>query len=153
MKNSVRKSRWTRPGATGFARWAGLSAVILATLAMAACATAPTPKTDPVVQRAEARWAALFADDLEKAYSFYSPGYRSTTSLVDFGVSLRLRKVTWTGATYQRHQCDGDRCTVDFLVDYRVRKPVPGLDEFNGKSEEHETWVRTAGEWWYVPNK
>jgi len=138
-------------------RRAGVPALALAALiALAGCASTAQKSSnarDPVVQRAEARWAALLSDDLETAYSFYSPGYRSATSLIDFGVSMRLRKVTWTGATYRAHECQEDRCTVTFIVDYRVRKAVPGLDEYDGKSEDDETWVKTGGEWWYVPNK
>jgi len=132
-----------------------LGLALAAVFTLAACATTGQKSSakDPVVERAEGRWAALLADDLETAYSFYSPDYRSTTSLIDFGVSMRLRKVTWTGATYREHQCEDDRCTVIFVTDYRVRKPVPGLDEYNGKSEDRETWVKTGGEWWYVPNK
>jgi len=144
--------RW-RAHAIRPARILALSLILLSALAACATTAQKSSARDPVVERADARWAALLADDLETAYSFYSPGYRSATSLIDFGVSMRLRKVAWTGATYREHQCSDDRCTVTFVVDYRVRNPVPGLNEFDGKSEDRETWVKTGGEWWYVPNK
>lgn len=128
-----------------------LALLAIALLMLAACATAP--KTDLVVERAQARWDALIAGDLETAYSYYSPGFRSTNSLIDFGVAMRLRKVQWTSAAYREHLCEGDRCVVTFDLGYRVRRPVPGLSVWNGKDVVEDTWVRTGGKWWYLPNK
>ena len=123
----------------------------VAMLALAACAS--VPKTDPVVERAQARWDALIAGNLEMAYTFYSPGYRSGTSLIDFGVDMRTRKVQWTSATYRSHTCDGDRCKVLFDVGFRVPRPVPGLNVYDGKDTVEDTWIRSNGQWWYLPNK
>jgi hypothetical protein len=138
---------------SGFLRKrAGILMLALAALSLAACATT-APREDPVVERAKARWEAVLSGDLEKAYGYYSPGFRSANSLIDYGVSMRTRRVQWTGATYREHECDGDRCKVTFDIKYIVRNPVPGLKEYNGISESHEVWIRTGGEWWYVPNK
>ena len=120
-------------------------------LLLAACAAAP--KTDPVVERAQARWNALVAGDLETAYSYFSPGYRSTTSLVDYGVTLRKRPVKWTSAAYKDHSCEENRCIVRFDIGFRVPRPVPGLNVWNGNSVVEDTWVRTDGQWWYLPVK
>ncbi len=125
--------------------------VVATALTLAACATAP--KTDPVVARAQARWDALVAGDLETAYTYYSPGYRSSTSLIDFGVEMRTRKVRWTTATYKSHECDGDRCEVHFDVAFRVPRPVPGLSVYDGTDEVEDTWIRSDGQWWYLPKK
>lgn len=123
----------------------------LLALLLAACAT--TPKTPPVVERAQARWDAVISNRLEEAYTFYSPGYRSSASLIDFGVTMRTRRIQWTSATYRDHECDGDRCTVRFDIGFRVPKPVPGLDVYEGQDVAEDTWVRSNGQWWYVPNK
>jgi hypothetical protein len=131
----------------------GQTLILIAVVAaLSACATAP-PKTDPVVERAKARWEALLSDDLETAYSYYSPGYRSTTSVVDFGVGIRMRRVLWTSADYRDHSCEDNRCKVRFDVGYKVHKPVPGLDEWDHTSVIEDTWVKTGGEWWYLPKK
>jgi hypothetical protein len=123
----------------------------LAVLLLSACA-ATGPQTPPVVDRAQERWDALIAGDLEKAYTYYSPGYRSSTSLIDFGVSIRTRRVQWTSATYKDHSCEGERCIVRFDIGFRVPRPVPGLDVFDGKDVAEDTWIRSQGQWWYVPN-
>lgn len=121
-------------------------------LALTACA-ATGPQTHPVVERAQARWNALLAGDLETAYGYYSPGYRSSTSVVDFGIEWRVRKVGYTSAAYKEHVCEDVRCTVLFDITYKVTRPVPGLTTWESKSVVEETWVRTDGEWWYLPEK
>ncbi len=131
----------------------GSFALSLMILLLSACATTNTPDKEPIAERAQARWDALLSGDLEKAYSFYSPGYRSTTSVIDFGVELRTKRVRWTSAAYREHSCEENRCSVAFDIGFLVPKAVPGIDEFRGKSVIQETWIRSAGEWWYLPDK
>jgi phosphate-selective porin len=121
-------------------------------LTLAACA-ATGPKTPPVVERAQARWNALLAGDLETAYGYYSPGYRSATSMVDFSIAWRARKVGYTSAAYKEHTCEEKRCTVAFDVGFKVNKPVPGLDVWESHQVIGDTWIQTDGEWWYLPEK
>jgi hypothetical protein len=121
-------------------------------LTLAACA-ATGPKTPPVVERAQARWNAVVAGDLETAYSYYSPGYRSATSIVDFGIAWRARKVGYESAAYKEHSCEENRCSVSFEVVFKVNRPVPGLDVWEGRQVVEDTWIRTDGEWWYLPEK
>lgn len=128
-------------------------ALLLACAALLLAACAATPKTDPVVERAQARWNALVAGDLETAYSYFSPGYRSTTSLIDFGVTMRTRPVRWTSAAYKDHSCERSRCIVRFDIGFQVPRPVPGLKAWDGKDVVEDTWVLTEGQWWYLPVK
>jgi len=128
---------------------------ILTLAALSACAaTSTASKTDTIIpERSQARWDALLSGDLETAYTYYSPGYRSTMSVVDFGVSVRLRRVTWTSAEYLDHSCDENRCDVKVKIGYKVVKAVPGMDEFHSTNVRNETWVKTDGEWWFLPKK
>jgi hypothetical protein len=128
-------------------------ALLLAGSALLLTACATTPKTDPLVERAQARWDALTSGDLETAYTFYSPGYRSSTSLIDFGVAMRTRKVKWSSATYKDHECEESRCTVRFDVAYRVPRPVPGLKVWDSTAVIKDTWIKVDGQWWYLPVK
>ncbi len=131
----------------------GSLALLLVILLLSACATTDTPGTESIAERAQARWDALLSGDLETAYSYYSPGYRSTTSVIDFGVELRTRRVRWTSAEYREHSCEPNRCSVAFDIGFLVPKAVPGVDEFKGKSVIEETWIKSAGEWWFLPEK
>jgi len=139
--------------------WAGKRAgVMLAFMLifgslLGACAGNPAAKTDDVVKRAEARWNALVTGELEEAYTYYSPGYRSTHSLIDFGMSIRTRRVQWTSAKYLDHSCEATRCIVRFEVGFRASRPVPGINEFKSSSEVEDTWIRMDGQWWYAPEK
>ena len=126
-------------------------AVVLALLA--GCATvAPAPTTDDIIaERAQARWDALLARDYATAYSYYSPGFRSRASATDLEIKIRLQRVRWTAAKYRDHTCTGDTCTVRVDVTYEVNAPVPGVSVWKGVQLIEEHWVRTSGEWWYVP--
>jgi hypothetical protein len=116
-------------------------------------ATEPESKQDSIAVRAQARWDALLAGDFETAYSYYSPGYRSSNSAVDLGISIRLRRVHWTSAEYQEHDCTETACSVKFQVGYTVNQPVPGLKKYDGSNFVDEKWVKTEGQWWYLPKK
>lgn len=132
---------------------AGLLSALLAMLLLSACAAAPKDDSQQVIERAQQRWDAIIANDLEQAYEYYSPGYRSSTPMIDFAVEQRVRRVVYTSAEYVGHQCEASRCSVTFKVGYRVYAPVPGLKKYDGAQGIEDTWVKTSGEWWYLPNK
>lgn len=135
------------------ARFAVIVLLTLTALLLSACAGTKPGGGHPAVDRAQERWDALAADDLEKAYSFYSPGYRSTVSLIDFGVSIRTKKVRWTSAEYLDHTCEESRCKIRFSLGFKVYNPVPGMSVYDGQQAVEDTWVKTQGQWWYLPNK
>ena len=117
---------------------------------LSACATTPPAET-PLEARAQARWDALLAGDYASAYSYYSPGYRSSNSPVDFEISLRTRRIAWSSADVQGSECKADACTVDVKVGYRIGAPVPGITKWENFSQLKERWVRTDGQWWFLP--
>ena len=125
--------------------------LILLLALLAGCAALPGGGEDVVVERAKARWDAVIAGDYETAYPYYTPGFRSATSLVDYGIALRTRRVRWTSAEYKDHECEENRCTVRFMIGYRVNAPVPGMSTYNGEQAVEDTWIRTGGQWWYLP--
>jgi len=117
------------------------------------CATVAPPAGDMIAERAQARWDALLAKDYATAYTYYSPGFRSKASVADLEIKLRLQRVKWTSAKYRDHTCAEEVCTVRVDIGYRVGAPVPGVDVWNGIDLVEEQWVKTGGEWWYVPRK
>ena len=125
----------------------------LAVLLLGGCALNPASQEQRVVDRAQARWDAIVAGDLETAYTLYSPGYRSAMSVIDFAVELRTRRVAYTSAEYVSHECEEARCKIKFLVGFRVPAPVPGMTVFDSTQQLEDSWVRTNGEWWYLPEK
>ena len=119
-------------------------------LFLSACATSQT--TDAVVrERAQARWDALLARDYDTAYSYFSPGYRSSHSRVDFEIAVRTRRVRWDSAEVKEISCEADVCTVTTLLGYQVAGAVPGVSKWANRKNLPERWIRTDGQWWYFP--
>ena len=128
--------------------------ILLIVMSLSACATtAPDPSDDVVAQRAQARWDALLSRDYAGAYAFYSPGFRSAVSAVDLEISTRQRRIKWLSAEYIAHFCDENSCKVRFNVGYRVHSPVPGVDTWSGYEIMEDQWIKTGGEWWYLPEE
>jgi hypothetical protein len=126
---------------------------VLSVLLLSACATAPASRDEIIKERAQARWDALLAADYATAYTFYSPGYRSQATVVDFEIAMRLLRIKRTSATYSEHECHENACKVTFNVGWTVGAPVPGVSVFNGFSYITDQWVKTNGEWWYLPEE
>ncbi len=123
----------------------------LAAVMLASCAAQQKSPEDYVVERAQERRDLLLAGELEEAYAFFAPGYRSTHSLIDFAVAERTKRVGYTAAKYLSHECEATRCLVTFELAYRVPAPVPGVSYFDGTSKVEDTWIKTQGDWWYLP--
>ena len=130
-----------------------LCAVIigLALLTLTACATSPAARDKAIQQRAQDRWDALLAKDYATAYSYLSPGYRSSVSVTDYEINVRARRVQYVSAEYRSHRCEEAACTVEIMVGYKVDRPLTGLPEWKGSSMVEERWVFTDGKWWFLP--
>lgn len=145
IRHATTSTGWTR------ALHHGVNALLLAALA-SACATIQ-PAATIVQQRAQARWDALLAGDYDSAYGFYSPGYRSAHSRVDFEVLLRTHRVRWSSAEVRKSSCEADVCAVVTSLGYQVAGAVPGVPVWKNKKDVAETWVRTGAQWWFLPEK
>ena len=118
-----------------------------------ACAAAPESTVEPVEQRAQARWDALVSGDIDAAYAYLSPGYRSSVSRVDYEIGLRSRRVQWVDAEYAEHRCEEESCDVKIKLLFRVPSPTPGISEFTSRSVVSEKWIFSSGQWWHLPEK
>jgi len=128
--------------------------VLLAVMLLSACATTSTASPEEIVrERAQARWDALLNGDFATAYSYYSPGFRSATTVVDYEIGIRMRKVQYRTSEYQDQSCENIVCTVRFKVGYHVVKPVPGLDKFTHDGLVSEKWIKSDSEWWFLPQE
>jgi len=125
----------------------------LCLLVLSACATSPASRDKLIQERAQGRWDALLATDYATAYSYLSPGYRSTTPVTDYEIGVRARRVQYTSAEYKSHSCEEAVCTVRMEVGYRVVRPVQGLPEWKSTSLVEERWINSDGGWWFLPEK
>ena len=146
--SNLKSAMWRRLAKPGL-----LLAFMMTGMFLTACATAPESAGDVVIKRAQDRWDALLAGDYETAYGYYSPGYRSTTSMIDLAIKIRSQRVQWVSAEYKDHSCEESVCTVNFLVGFKIVKPVRGMKTWENSAMVDEQWVKTEGQWWYLPKK
>lgn len=149
--NQLKSALWRLPGKPALL----LACMLTGVFASACAGKAPVPESPEVsiAERAQHRWDALLGGDFETAYGFYSPGYRSTRSMIDLAFEYRLRRVGWTSAQYKEHRCAENACTVIFDMGFTVAMPVPGLNKWDGKQTVKEKWIKTGGQWWFLPSK
>jgi len=131
--------------------WRRFGVLALAVLALSACASSPAARDKTIQQRAQARWDALLAGDYETAYTYLSPGYRSATSVADFEINLRTRRVQYVSAEYKGHRCEEAACSVQIRVGFKVVRPLAGMSEWKSTSLLEERWIYSNGNWWYLP--
>jgi len=126
------------------------SLIIMMALFVAACASSPQ-RPQLIGERAQARWDSLLAGNVEEAYQYLSPGYRSSVSLEQYQRKLRTQKVLWTGAEYIDSDCLDSVCKVQISLNFSLVGVLPGVRRYNGKQEIDESWVNSEGKWWLVP--
>ena len=103
-----------------------------------------TPE-ERVEQRAQERLDALMARDMEKAFSFFSPAYRKTTTWQRF--SGKYAGVTnWREATLKSVECEVDRCDVNISIRYQMIRP-----KVENTRTQKEVWIEVGGEWYFYP--
>ncbi len=100
------------------------------------------------------RWEFLIARQADKAYDLLSPGYRSTRTREAYAAAMNSRPINWKKVTFVKKECEAERCEVFLLVDHTIRLPGIGI----AKPQEafaplRETWIRSAGRWYYLPNE
>ena len=127
-----------------FLRLGVLCAVLTGLFAsVAGCASKATglgAAESQVKARAQQRWDALVAGEVERAYSFLSPGTRQSRSLASYRALVRVG--FWKGARVSSVYCpDQDRCKVSLEVDYVFKGSAIA-------SPVVEEWVFADGEWW-----
>jgi len=123
-----------------------------ALLLLAACATI-VPTEQLIEQRATARWDAILSGNLEDAYAYLSPGYRSSVSSLQYQRSILLKTVHWTGAEYIESDCVETTCKVKISLDYTVYAAIPGVKSYSRSKVIEESWLQLDGSWYLVPKK
>ena len=122
-----------------------LSACALSLLTACAGVSPGTPE-DAVRARAQARWNALLAGDLPKAYQFLTPASRALMSLESYRARFGGRAV-WRSAEPHKVVCDpADRCVVTIKVTYRPVPPRGSMDVI--ETSVDEVWLLESGQWW-----
>lgn len=104
-----------------------------------------------VAHRAVERWNALIRGDVETAYSYLSPGFRSAKPLSIYERMVGGGATRWEAVDIQDTACEQDTCALNVKVTYQY---VGSIREMVGQTFNtvlQENWVRVDSEWWFVP--
>ena len=128
-----------------------LAAICAAILLSACAATGKTKQT--IEDRVNGRLAAVLANDIEGAYKYLTPGYRSSVTLEQYRRFFENRKVKWTSAKYVESECDESSCTVQVNVGFTIYGALPGVKSMNSSQYADEKWIMVDGQWYMVPQQ
>lgn len=119
-----------------------LAAVFAA--ALTGCASLPgRDATTTVHERAQARWNALVAGQIDKAYSYTAPSFRAITPYDTYRGSFGAG-ASWQSAEVIDVRCETERCEVD--VRLRIQLPVRSVGPIT--TDTKEVWIQENGRWW-----
>lgn len=107
------------------------------------CAQLMPPPEEVVRERSQARLNALIDDEVELAYSFSTPSYRSSVPIGAYYANF-AGAGAWTKATVSKVECQKDVCDVSVLVTYKLTRL--GIAEHTRPLKEK--WLNVDGEWW-----
>jgi hypothetical protein len=146
------------PGVSNRAAISMANLACVVSLFLSGCAT-PLPEggaewqesQQPVLkERAEARWDALIKGDVEKAYLYTSPEYRSVVSPQQYrgkyGSVIDWRMARVANVSYDEPTV----ATVSVEVTYRVDVPGTGGKPIETQTAISEKWIYKDREWWYT---
>ncbi len=126
--------------------------LLLTVLVLSGC-----DKAEDLQTSVNSRWQAIIDDDYEKAYSYFSPGYKEVESLDGFKVRMLTAKINmkWTQGSFKSADCETEEvCEVKAEVIYSYTFPKRSLGGVeNIPSEIKENWINIDGKWFHVPKK
>jgi len=129
-----------------------IPALLAAALLLTACAD-NRPAEEIVAERAQARWDAMIAGEIEDGWAYYTPGYRQHTSARDLGYEVGRNPVQWLDAEVRKVECDEERCQVSISLEYQLTSGPAPLRRMPVRTPLTETWLQIDGRWWYSPQR
>jgi len=127
-------------------------ALLLTVLVLTAC-----EKAEDLETSVNSRWNGIISNELDKAYSYYSPGYKEVESLEGFKLRILTAQlnIKWTQGTFKSAECSSeDVCEVRVEVTYNYsfsKRSLGGVE--NMVTELKENWIKIDGKWVHVPKK
>ena len=128
------------------------TSLVCSLLLLTGCATT-APGENQIEKRATERWQALLSDDIEGAYEYLSPGFRSSVPLKQYTRAILLKQVSWNDAKYIESDCTETACKVKISLEYSVYGAVPGVKSFKSTQVVEESWVLADRSWYFVPRQ
>ena len=109
-------------------------------------------KEQLLARRAEDRWQALIAWDMEKAYGYLSPGTRQTLPLSVYAKKKTMAPLQYKGAVVKSTQCEDQVCALKLELNYIYQGSVSAMQGQEMTSTITEKWIAADDNWFYVPD-
>jgi hypothetical protein len=104
-----------------------------------------------VEQRAKERWNLILQKQYMDAYEYLTPGYRATTPIDIYSVSMRRSAVRWQTVEFKTVECQSESvCRATFDVDAKVVGQLRGVDSVPVSKDVQDEWLLVDGQWYYV---
>ncbi len=105
-------------------------------------------RSQALIARLKARWAAMVERDFKQVYTFETPEYREQYDFNQFGGQFG-GMVTWHGIEpLTIDYVDDHAAEVSFLLDHSFT--IPGSEHVvRRKGLIQERWIEDSGEWWH----
>ena len=138
-------------------RLVNFAAASLCAALLAACSTTAPRSENPeqlLGKRAEERWGALIAGDWEKAYAYFTPGYRDVNAYEGYRLSMVNRQINWTAARAKGVECESEaKCLVKIDIDYSLIGGMQGVGKVSSTRNATETWLKLENQWYLLPQR
>jgi hypothetical protein len=109
------------------------------------------PRSKALIERVEARWAALRKRDFDRAYTFEAPTFRAAID-VDQYANKFGPFVTWHSAEVTRLQYEDEhQASIGVVTDHSFIAPTTE-EPIRNRSLSWERWIEEDKEWWHQPN-
>ena len=128
-------------------RRSAIGALCITAAVLAGCAAfKPATPEEAVTKRAQARWASMMQKDFAKAYTYFTPYIKATTTQDAYVAELGQGN-NWLAADVVGVTCEQQLCKAKVRIS--VPSPIPG--KFGDKITTHidEDWVLVDGDWWF----
>jgi hypothetical protein len=105
----------------------------------------PGPPEVQVERRATAFVAALRSGEREKAFSYATPAYQSSSNPARLA-GRYAGVVTWTEAEVSQVDCQATRCEVELMITYQMVRP-----KIENTRPLEQIWIEVDGQWYLYP--
>ncbi len=124
--------------------------IMCAVLILAGC----KDSIEDIDSKAVKRWEAIIASDYDKAYAYFTPGYKKTESIESFANKITNSKmrVEWKSVKFLGKTCETEKlCEVKLELLYKYQFPRKSLGEIELPSTITEKWLLKDGKWSFLP--
>ncbi len=131
-----------------------LMTAVAVLLLLAACGSEKSTPAETLEKRVVDRWQAKIDGEFEKAYQYFTSGYKKTEPVESYAARMGASKVAWSAVSYKGQDCESETlCNVQVGIKFTYKFATPGVGEMAAEQTLNEVWMNKDGVWYYLPVK